>query len=92
MVRDVVSLELVKCGMCGKATVVEQGERHVCPVCLEEEHQLYASVRTLLRDYEGNGLTIKDVAEMLEIDERKITHLVDSGYFKLALRGLRAYD
>jgi hypothetical protein len=79
--------------MCGKAAVVESGGRHVCPVCLEEEHRLYADVRTLLRDYEGSGLTIKDVAEMLGIDERKITHLVESGYFKLALRGgLRSND
>jgi hypothetical protein len=78
--------------MCGKATVVEQGERCVCSVCLEEERILYVRVRTLLRDNEESRLTIKDVAEMLEIDERKITHLVDSGYFKLALHGLRPND
>ncbi|MDR0654171.1 MAG: hypothetical protein LBG12_12820 [Synergistaceae bacterium] len=92
MVRDGVPLELVKCGMCGKATVVERGERHVCPMCLDEEHKLYVSVRTLVRDYEGGGLSIKDVAEMLEVDENKITHLVDNGYFVLALRGLRPRD
>jgi hypothetical protein len=92
MVRDGVPLELVKCGICGKAAVIERGGRHVCPACLDEEHRLYTSVRTLLRDYEESLLTIKDVAEMLEVDERKITHLVDSGYFKLALRGLRPND
>ena len=86
-----MSLELVKCGMCGKATVIERGERHICPLCLDEEHRLYSRVRTLLRDYEGSGLSIKDVSDMLEVDEHKVTHLVDSGYFELALRGLRSY-
>jgi membrane protease subunit (stomatin/prohibitin family) len=84
--RDEASLELVKCGMCEKATVVERGGRHVCPECLKEERRLYSIVRKLARDHEGSGLTVRDVAEMLGVDERKITHLVDSGYFKLTLQ------
>jgi hypothetical protein len=79
-----MSLELVRCGICEKATVVRRGERHVCPECLEEEQKLYTKVRNLLRDHHWGGLTIKDVAERIAVEERKITHLVDSGYFKLA--------
>ncbi|MDR3164639.1 MAG: hypothetical protein LBU13_03590 [Synergistaceae bacterium] len=92
MVIDEVPLELVKCGMCGKAIVVEQGERHICSMCVDEEHRLYTSVRALLRDYERSGLSIRDVAEILKVDEYKVTHLVESGYFVLALRGLRPND
>jgi hypothetical protein len=59
---------------------------------LDDEQKLYIRVRTLLRDYEGGRLGVRDVAEMLEIDERKITHLVDNGYFRLETRGLQPYD
>jgi hypothetical protein len=89
VVRDEVSLNLVKCGMCGKATVVQAGHRSVCEACRVEEQKLYARVRTLLREYDGSKLTIQDVAEMLKEDEKKITHLVDSGYFKLVMSGIR---
>jgi hypothetical protein len=91
-VSDAPALDLVKCGMCGKATVVGMGQRHVCTSCREEEQKLYARVRTLLREYMGVSLTIQDVASMLKVEEKKITHLVDSGYFKLVMRQIRPYD
>jgi hypothetical protein len=78
--------------MCGKATVVEAGVRHLCETCREEELRLYARVRSLLREYDGIKLTIQDAAEMLKEDEKKISHLVNSGYFQLVARVLRAGD
>jgi hypothetical protein len=92
MVMDIVSLDLIKCEMCGKAAVVEQGGRRVCSACFEDERKLYAKVRALLLEYEGSSLTIQDVAETLKEDEKKISYLVDSGYFKLVMRGARPYD
>jgi len=91
-VGDEVALELIKCGMCGKAAVVPTGHRHVCEACREEEQKLYARVRSLVREYEGASLTIPDVADMLKVDEKKITHLVDSGYFKLVVTGIKSYE
>jgi hypothetical protein len=81
-------LELVKCGMCGKAIVVGAGQRHVCEVCRDEEQRLYRRVRMLVRENSEKRFTIQDVAEMLEEDEKKITHLVDSGYFRLVMSGI----
>ena len=89
---DAPALDLVKCGICGKATVVGMGQRHVCAVCRDEERRLYARVRTLLREQVGVSLTIQDVAAMLKVEEKKITHLVDSGYFRLVMRQIRPYD
>jgi AcrR family transcriptional regulator len=59
---------------------------------MEEERRIYAAVRALLLDYGGSGLTLKDVAEMLHVEERKITHLVNSGYFNLSMRRLWPTD
>ena len=87
-----MSLELVKCGMCGKATVVGEGHKHVCDACRDDEHKLYSRVRALIREYNGSRLTIQDVAEILKVDEKKISHLVDSGYFKLVMREIRSFD
>jgi hypothetical protein len=91
-VSDAPALDLVKCGMCGRATVIGMGQRHVCAACREAEQKLYARVRTLLREQMETSLTIQDVASMLNVEEKKITHLVDSGYFKLVMRQIRPYD
>jgi hypothetical protein len=82
----------MKCGMCGNAMVAEAGARPVCDSCKEEERNLYGRVRSLLRDYEGSSLTIQDVSEMMKVDEKKIAHLVDSGYFQLVMRRLFSKD
>ena len=84
-----MSLDLVKCGMCGKAVVVANGQRHICEVCRDEEQQLYTRIRLILREYPGARYTIKEIADMIKVDERKIHHLVDNGYFKLTLQGIR---
>lgn len=84
-----MSLDLVKCGMCGKAIVVGKGRRHVCDACREEEQALYLRVRRFLRDYSYDGLTISEVSSMMNLDERKITHLVDGGYFKLVMNKIQ---
>ena len=89
MVKREVSLDLVKCGMCGKATVVAAGQRCVCEVCREEEHKLYTRVRTLIVENPDVGYTIQEVVGMLNVNERKIHHLVDSGFFKLTIRGIQ---
>jgi hypothetical protein len=78
--------------MCGKATVVRKGARPICDACRDEEKNLYVRVRSLLRQYHGTPLTIQDVADMLKVDEKKITHLVDSGYFQLVMANLRMFD
>jgi hypothetical protein len=87
-----VALDLVKCGMCGKATVVGAGQRHVCESCREEEQKLYTRVRALIREYDRSELTVQDVAAILKIDEKKITHLVDSGFFKLVMKKICSFD
>jgi hypothetical protein len=78
--------------MCGKATVVSFGMRPVCDTCRAKEQELYTLVRTVLRDHSDERLTIQDVAEILEIDEKEIMYLVDSGYFQLKMRNLQLYD
>jgi hypothetical protein len=50
------------------------------------------SVRTVLRDHLGERLTIPDVAEILEVDEKEIMHLVDSGYFQLKMQNIQLFD
>jgi hypothetical protein len=75
--------------MCGKATVVPSGGREICAACREEEQQLYISARTLIRERVHGSLTIQDVAEILRVDERKISHLVKSGYFQLVKKSLQ---
>ena len=89
MVKSEVSLDLVKCGMCGKAAVVAAGHRHVCEVCREEEHKLYSRVRALVHESPDVGYTIWEVSEILSVDESKIHHLVDSGFFTLTIRGIQ---
>jgi hypothetical protein len=86
------TLDLVKCGMCGKATVVASGSRAVCDACRDEERKLYARVRALLREYGDTRLTIQRIADMLGTDEKKISHLVNCGYFQLVLKSFRSYD
>ena len=86
-----MALDLVKCKMCGKATVIALGTRPVCDSCRQEEQELYVRVRSVLRDHEKK-LTIQDVSEILEVDEKKIMHLVDSGYFQLKMQNLQLCD
>lgn len=78
-----MSFDIEKCGMCGKAFIGLKGGRKVCENCRDEEQQLYKKVRTLIRGNPDVPLTIQDVAEKLKVDERKITHLVDSGDLQL---------
>ena len=84
-----MSLDLVKCGMCGEAVVIATGHRHVCETCREPEHELYARVRSLIRENIYTRYTIQDAAGILEVDEKKIKHLVDSGFIKLTIRGIQ---
>ena len=89
MVKCEMSLDLVKCGMCGKATVISEGHRHVCEECRDPEHKLYARVRMILGEYPDSGFTVQNIAEMVKAEESQIRHLVDSGFFKLTVRGLQ---
>ena len=84
-----VPLDLVKCGMCGEAAVIAKGHRRVCDTCRKPEHDLYAAVRTLIQDSSGRRYTIRDVSDVLEVEESKVKHLVDSGFFKLTAQGIR---
>jgi hypothetical protein len=92
VVNVIVALDLVKCKMCGKATVVTLGMRSVCDSCRQKEQELCVLVREVLRDHLEERLTIQDVAEILDVDEKKIMHLVDSGYFQLKMKNLQLYD
>jgi hypothetical protein len=92
VVNVIVALDLVKCKMCGKAAVITSGMRPVCDGCRQKEQELYVSVRGVLRDHIDKKLTIQDVAEILEITEKSIMHLVDSGYFQLKMRNLELHD
>jgi hypothetical protein len=76
-------LDLVECGICGKAVVIERGAKNICPRCRDDEQRLYRNVRTLLTEYPDRRFTIQDVAAELKIDDKKITHLVENGYFQL---------
>jgi hypothetical protein len=76
-------LDLVKCGICGKAVVIERGTKQICPSCRDEEHGLYRKVRSLITECANRRYTISEVASELNVEEKKITHLVDSGYFQL---------
>jgi predicted RNA-binding Zn-ribbon protein involved in translation (DUF1610 family) len=76
-------LDLVKCGICGKAVVIERGAEQICPNCRNDEKRLYRAVRALLTEYPDRRFTIQDVASELKVDDKKITHLVESGYFQL---------
>ena len=82
-------LDLIKCGMCGEAAVVSKGHRHICDACRGPEHELYSKVRTLIHENLDARYTIRDVADILSVDENKIKHLVDSGFFKLTTRGIQ---
>ena len=84
-----VLLNLVKCGMCGTAAVVSSGYRHICDRCREPEHKLYRNVKTLILENLDTGYTIQDAAEILKVEESKIQHLVNSGFFKLTMRGMQ---
>jgi hypothetical protein len=87
-----LSFDLVKCGMCGKAVVVQAGLRSVCDACRKEEQKLYMRVRSLLTDNERGALTVQDVAELLEVDEKQIVHLVESGFFQLVMKRIKLFD
>ena len=87
-----MALDLVKCKMCGKAAVITAGMRPVCESCRQKEQELYVLVRGVLRDHIDKKLTIQDVAEILEVDEKKIMHLVDSGYIQLKMRNVELRD
>ena len=89
MVKYEVPLNLVECGMCGKAAVVDEGHRHICDVCRGEEHELYSKIRTLIHENLGTRFTINDVADILKADEKKIYHLVESGFFTMTTRGIQ---
>ena len=82
-------LDLVKCGMCGAAVVINEGRRHVCDICRIPEHELYTRIRTLILENPRTAYTIRDAADILEVDESKIQHLVRSGFFKLTMRGIQ---
>jgi hypothetical protein len=84
-----MQLDLVECGMCGKAAVVAEGRRSICDACREQEQELYSKVKDLIRENPGAGFTIRDMADILKVDERKIHHLVNSGYFKLTTQGIQ---
>jgi hypothetical protein len=92
VVKSEMPLELVKCGICGKAAVVGAGQRHVCDACREEEQELYRRVRSFIREYPEAGNTVQGIAHALKVDEKKITHLVDSGYFRLVMRTVRPFE
>jgi hypothetical protein len=92
VVNIIVALDLVKCKMCGKATVIVSGVRPLCDACRKKERELYARVRAVLRDHLYERLTIQDVSAILEVDEKKIMHLVDSGYFQLKMQNLQLND
>ncbi|MDR1472365.1 MAG: hypothetical protein LBS75_07565 [Synergistaceae bacterium] len=76
-------LDLVKCVICGKAVVIERGTNEICPLCRSEEQRLYREVRSLILESAGKRYTISEVASELNVDEKKITHLVEIGYFQL---------
>ena len=82
-------MDLVKCGMCDEAVVIAKGQRHLCDACREVEHELYTRVRTLIRENIYTRYTIRDAADVLNVDERRIKHLVDSGFIKLTLKGIQ---
>ena len=84
-----MALDLVKCGMCGEAVVIARGQRSVCESCRESEHELYSTVRTLIRENLDVRFTMRDAAEILKVEESKIKHLVDSGFIKLTIRGIQ---
>ncbi|MDR3254725.1 MAG: hypothetical protein LBT31_04095 [Synergistaceae bacterium] len=75
--------DLIKCGICGKAFVKYTGGRPTCPDCYAEEEALYRRVRGVLTTYPERRMGIGDVAEMIGVEERKISYLVDIGMFKL---------
>ena len=83
-----MALDLIKCGICGDAAVIAMGHRPVCEACRGLEHELYIRVRTLVRENHDVRYTISDAADILKIEESKIKHLVDSGFFKLTMRGI----
>ena len=82
-------LDLIKCGMCGEAAVIAKGHRRVCDTCRGPEHDLYTKVRTLIQENPGKRYTIRDASELLDVEESKILHLVDSGFFKLSTKGIQ---
>ena len=69
--------------MCGKAFIGVAGLRNVCENCRDEEQALYKKLRKFIRDNPGQKLTIEDAVSLLNVDERKIHHLVDSGLVQL---------
>lgn len=78
-----MKFDIAKCGMCGKAFIGVAGLRNVCENCRDEEQALYKKLRKLIRDNPGQRLTIEDAISVLNVEGRKIHHLVDSGLVQL---------
>jgi hypothetical protein len=76
-------LDIASCGMCGKAVVIEKGMRPICDGCRGDEQRLYDRVRTLLRDNPHTEFTAADVAKRLDVEEKKINFLVESGLLEI---------
>lgn len=78
-----MTLDLGRCLLCGQAVVYEAGKSPICPECARKQDELYARIRSLLRDYHDCRMSISDVAEFLNVDERDVRFLVESGRFYL---------
>lgn len=78
-----MKFDIAKCGMCGKAFIGVAGLRNVCDHCRDEEQALYTELRRLIRDNPDRRLTIEDAVCLLNVEVRKIHHLVDSGLIQL---------
>lgn len=79
-----MKLDLGKCELCEKAVVYEVGNSPICPECQTKQNELYMKIRSLLRDYPDRRMSISDVAEILNVDEREVRHLRENGRFWLA--------
>jgi hypothetical protein len=69
--------------MCGKAFIGVFGMRSICENCRDEEQDVYKRLRHIIRDNPGKKLTVADAVSILNVDEHKIHHLVDSGLVQL---------
>ena len=87
-----MSFDLVKCGMCGKAAVVIEGGKRVCKECLDAERELFDEIRDFINENPEVDFTLQNTAKVLNVKESQIKHLVDSGYFKLTVKGIRLYE
>lgn len=78
-----MTLDLGRCALCDKAIVYEVGKKPICPECTQKQNELYMRIRSLLRDYPDRGMSICDVAEILDVDEREVSFLLEDGRFRL---------